>query len=64
MASTHVRDAIHGFVEVAPVAWAVVDSPAFQRLGNIRQLALTNYVYPSALHTRLEHCIGARHVGT
>lgn len=35
----------------------------FQRLRNIKQLALANLVYPGALHTRFDHSIGVMHIG-
>jgi HD superfamily phosphohydrolase len=60
--STTVRDPIHGMVQLAPHEWAAVDAPAFQRLRNIRQLAMTHLVYPSAVHTRFEHSIGVCHI--
>lgn len=62
MPSTVVRDPIHNLVRLTDEEWAVVDSPAFQRLRSVQQLALTDYVYPGARHTRFEHCIGACHV--
>jgi uncharacterized protein len=62
MASKEVRDAVHGLVELSQREWKVVDSPAFQRLRGIQQLAATNLVYPGARHSRFEHCIGACHV--
>lgn len=37
---------------------AIVHSPEFARLGNITQLGLLNLVYPTAVHTRLEHSLG------
>jgi len=37
----------------------VVDDPLFRRLANIKQLALVHYVYPGAVHSRLEHSLGA-----
>jgi HD superfamily phosphohydrolase len=39
-----------------------VDTPVFQRLRGIRQLAMTHLVYPGAVHTRFEHSIGVCHV--
>ncbi|MDD9826435.1 MAG: HD domain-containing protein [Thaumarchaeota archaeon] len=39
-----------------------MSTPAFLRLQRIRQLSHTYIVYPSAVHTRLEHSIGTMHV--
>jgi HD superfamily phosphohydrolase len=47
---------------LAPAEWAAVDTPTFQRLRRVRQLAMTHLAYPGALHTRFEHSIGVRHV--
>jgi len=52
------RDALYGFVELDEGECAVVDSPAFQRLRDIRQLGMAHMVYPGANHTRFEHSIG------
>lgn len=62
MTSTTVRDPIHGMIELAPAEWKAVDTPVYQRLRSIRQLAMTHLVYPGAVHSRFEHSIGARHV--
>jgi uncharacterized protein len=62
MTSREVRDAVHGLVELTKREWKVVDSPAFQRLRGIQQLAATHLVYPGARHSRFEHCVGACHV--
>lgn len=35
-----------------------MEHPWFQRLRRIRQLGLTEYVYPSATHTRFQHALG------
>jgi len=45
-------------------AWErrLIDHPVFQRLRRVRQLAWTDFVYPSAMHTRFEHSIGVMHV--
>jgi uncharacterized protein len=59
-----VRDPIHQFVHLAPNEWKAVDSPVFQRLRRIGQLAMTSLVYPGTTHTRFEHSIGVRHVAS
>ena len=59
-----IRDPIHGFVELNPHEWNVINSRPFQRLRRIRQLAWTDYVYPAAMHCRFEHSIGVMHVAT
>jgi HD superfamily phosphohydrolase len=40
----------------------LVCHPWFQRLRNIRQLGLTSYVYPGAVHTRFQHSLGAMYL--
>jgi HD superfamily phosphohydrolase len=37
---------------------AIIDSPVMQRLRDIHQTGLAYQVYPSARHTRFEHCLG------
>ena len=59
-----VRDPIHQFVYLSPEEWEAVDSPVFQRLRRIGQLAMTHLVYPGTTHTRFEHSIGVRHVAS
>ena len=53
-----IRDPIHGFIHLSRDEMRVVNSAPFQRLRHIRQLALTNLVYPGATHTRFEHSLG------
>jgi len=40
----------------------IIEHPYFQRLRRIKQLGLTSYVYPGALHTRFHHALGAMHL--
>ena len=49
-------------IELTPDEWAAVDTPIFQRLRRVRQLAMTHLVYPGTLHTRFGHSIGVRHI--
>lgn len=58
----HIRDPVHNFVELWSDELKVVNSPVFQRLRGIKQLALANLVYPGALHTRFDHSVGVCHV--
>jgi len=60
--TTEVRDVIHGPIELYPWEIAVVDSPAFQRLRNIKQLGFSEFAYPCAVHNRYIHSIGACHL--
>lgn len=57
-----IRDPIHGFIEFSDFEKDVIAHPAFQRLRRIKQLALTEMVYPAATHTRFEHSLGVMHV--
>lgn len=48
-------------VPFTPRVRALVDTPEFQRLGEISQLGLVSRVYPGARHSRLEHALGVYH---
>lgn len=57
-----VRDPIHGFIRLSGDEADLIETPVFQRLRGIRQLAMANMVYPGALHTRFDHTLGVFHV--
>jgi len=57
------NDPIYGFVSIPfEIIYDLIDHPYFQRLRRIKQLGLTNLVYPGALHTRFHHAMGAMHL--
>jgi HD superfamily phosphohydrolase len=59
-----VRDPVHTFIEFDGVEREVIDSPPFQRLRHIHQLALSGQVYPGASHKRFEHSLGVMHLAS
>ncbi|GKT35039.1 deoxynucleoside triphosphate triphosphohydrolase SAMHD1-like, partial [Aduncisulcus paluster] len=58
----NVNDPIHGFVYLNPDVLSFIDTPQFQRLRGLRQLAASYLVYPGAVHTRFEHSLGVYHL--
>jgi HD superfamily phosphohydrolase len=58
-----INDPIYGFVTIpSDLVYDLINHHYFQRLRRIKQLGLTNLVYPGALHTRFHHAIGAMHL--
>ncbi len=55
-------DEVHGYIEITDVEKELIDTPIFQRLRFIKQLAAAWLVYPGATHTRFSHSLGAMHV--
>lgn len=57
------NDPVYGFVSIHDeLIFDLVEHPYFQRLRRIKQLGLTDFVYPGALHTRFHHALGAMHL--
>jgi HD superfamily phosphohydrolase len=51
---------LHGFLTIpSALVYDVVQHPYFQRLRRIRQLGMSEWVYPGATHTRFHHALGA-----
>ena len=57
------NDPVFGFITIPnDLIFDIIEHPYFQRLRRIKQLGLTNLVYPGALHTRFHHALGAMHL--
>lgn len=57
------NDPVYGFVSVPyGILFDIIEHPYFQRLRRIKQLGLTDIVYPGAIHTRYSHALGALHL--
>lgn len=58
-----INDPIYGFITIpSDLIYDLINHPYFQRLRRIKQLGLTNLVYPGALHTRFHHALGAMYL--
>ncbi len=58
-----INDPVYGFISVpGELLFDLIEHPTFQRLRRIKQLGLTEFVYPGALHTRFHHALGAMHL--
>lgn len=56
-----VRDPLYGDVRLTDYERDLLNTKEMQRLRYIKQLGLTNLVYPGAQHSRLAHAIGSVH---
>lgn len=62
-----IRDVVHGLIvfdnndATDMLAWKLIDTKEFQRLRRIRQLGVSDFTFPGAVHTRFSHSIGVFH---
>lgn len=54
----HVHDNVHGDIYLDPLCLKFIDTEQFQRLRDLKQLGMTNMVFPGAVHSRFEHSLG------
>lgn len=60
-----INDPVYGFITIpSEEIYELIQSPYIQRLRRIKQLGLSNLVYPGAEHTRFSHSIGAMYLMT
>ncbi len=60
--TTIIKDPIHGYIRLYEHEKCLIDTAPFQRLRRISQLPTSQYVYPSANHTRFSHSLGVMYV--
>lgn len=53
-----IRDPVHGSIHILDEEVPIIRDDFFQRLRNIKQLGLSENVFPGATHTRFIHSIG------
>lgn len=63
-----IKDPVHGTMQFTSVEdnWVkpFIDSPHFQRLRHIKQLGLGDFIFPGAVHSRFNHCLGCCYVAS
>ena len=58
-----INDPVFGFIRIqSDLLYDILQHPYMQRLSRIKQLGVSNMVYPGAVHTRLNHSLGAMHL--
>lgn len=57
-----ILDPVHGFIDLTQVEKELIELPIFKRLQSLKQLSLTNWVFPGAEHTRYMHSLGVMHI--
>lgn len=57
-----IKDPVHGTMQFTTTEdnWIkpFINSPHFQRLRHIKQLGMGDFIFPGAVHTRFNHCLG------
>ena len=58
-----INDPVYGFISIDDeLLLEIINHPWLQRMRRIRQLGMSNLVYPGAQHTRFQHVVGAMHL--
>jgi HD superfamily phosphohydrolase len=58
-----INDPLYGFITIPnELIYDIINHRYFQRLRRIKQLGMTDFVYPGALHTRFHHALGSMHL--
>lgn len=57
-----VRDSLYDLIALGPYELKLINTPAFLRLQQVKQLGFVYRVWPGATHTRYEHSLGCYHL--
>lgn len=58
-----INDPVYGFISIKNERiFDILEHRYFQRLRRIRQLGISDLIYPGAVHSRFHHAIGAMHL--
>ncbi|MFN7188894.1 MAG: HD domain-containing protein [Cyclobacteriaceae bacterium] len=58
-----INDPVYGFITFrSDLVFDLLEHPFFKRLRHIRQIGLSEMVYPGATHSRFHHALGAMHL--
>lgn len=58
----YINDPVYGGIPITKMEMEIIDTPVFQRLRGLRQLARVNYVFPGAEHSRYVHSLGVLYI--
>ncbi|MFB6216354.1 MAG: HD domain-containing protein [Candidatus Aenigmatarchaeota archaeon] len=58
----YIRDPVFGYIGVTEVEKNLIDTRPVQRLRRIKQLSVSNIVYPGGDHSRFSHALGTMHL--
>lgn len=58
----YINDPVYGGIPITRLEMEIIDTPIFQRLRGLRQLARVNYVFPGAEHSRYVHSLGVLYI--
>lgn len=58
----YINDPVYGSIGLTSMEVDLINTPVFQRLRGLRQLARVDYVFPGAEHSRFVHSLGVLYV--
>ena len=58
----YINDPVYGGIAITQMKLEIIDTPIFQRLRGLRQLARVNFVFPGAEHSRYVHSLGVLYI--
>lgn len=57
-----INDPIYGGIGLSQLEVDIINTPVFQRLRGLRQLAFVSYIFPGAEHSRFVHSLGVLYI--